>query len=112
MNDENKKLLNEETAREIKELRKLTPGSPEHSAAVESVERLYKTGLEEQKALDQKREGQKDRWTKIVTAVVGTGAQLGFLAVWFEKSLDFEKTGGWSNSVVRNITRFLKMPKN
>lgn len=111
MNDENKKLLEAETAREIKELSKLTPGSPEHSAAVESVERLYKTGLEEQKALDQKREARKDRWFKTGAAVIGTGAQLGFLAVWFEKSLDFEKTGGWSTSVFRNITRFLKLPK-
>lgn len=48
--DEIRKLLGEEIASEIKHLSSLEPGSNDHSAAVESLAKLYKLRIEEIKS--------------------------------------------------------------
>lgn len=111
MGEEIKNLLEEEIKNEIENLASLEPGSEKHSTAVESLAKLYKVKLDEDKTsmeyLDktqnrksdegfkvaQIEENVKDRYVKIGIAAAELVLPLMFYAFWMRKGFKFEEKG-------------------
>lgn len=113
---ENEKMLSEEIRSEIAELGDLEPGSQEHSAAVASLERLYKLEIEskrvkmEAEANEREEKFRRDQLkSDTVSRNVKTGVEA-FAAVttfatalWFGiKGFKFEETGTYVSQTFKN----------
>lgn len=133
MGDENRRLLEEEIEAEHIHLASLTPGTEEHSAAVESLCKLHKAKLEMDKQeielgeakmrresddeykRAQMREAAKERWLKYGFAGIELTAYLAFSACWMGRGYEFEKLGEYATSqtfqTFRNLVSRFKPTK-
>ena len=121
MGEENKSLLEEEIRTEIKRLAVLAPGSQEHTTAVESLTKLYKLKLEEDKnAIEhsekienresdknfkyaQMDESVKDRYVRIGIAAAELIIPIVFYGVWMRRGFEFEKEGTYTSTTFRGL---------
>lgn len=129
MGEEIKNLLEEEIKNEIENLASLEPGSEKHSTAVESLAKLYKVKLDEDKTsmeyLDKTRnresdkgfkvaqieENVKDRYVKIGIAAAELVLPLMFYAVWMGRGFKFEENGTYTSTTFRGLFNRFKPTK-
>ena len=121
MGEENRSLLEEEIKAEIKRLGSLESGSQEHTTAVDSLTKLYKLKLDEDKTsmeyLDktqnresdegfkvaQIEENVKDRYVKIGIAAAELVLPLMFYGVWMRRGFKFEQDGTFTSQTFRGL---------
>jgi len=121
MGEEIKSLLAKEIESEIENLDSLTPGSQEHSAAVESLAKLYKLKLEEDKTsmeylektdmhesdkgfkVAQLEESIKDRYFRLGIAAAELILPLMFYGIWMKRGFAFEKDGTFTSQTFRGL---------
>lgn len=129
MGEEIKNLLEEEIKNEIENLASLEPGSEQHSTAVESLAKLYKVKLDEDKTsmeyLDktqnresdedfkvaQIEENVKDRYVRIGIAAAELVLPLMFYAFWMRKGFKFEEKGTYTSTTFRGLFSRFKPTK-
>lgn len=119
--NETMELLREEIIDEIENLNSLTPGSEEHSVAVDSLVKLYKMKLEEEKVKNERTECCKRRsvdekqitqqnligYIRLGVDVAGIILPLIFYAGWLNAGFKFEETGAFSSATFKGlINRF------
>lgn len=119
-----KDLLEEEIRSEFEKLKSLTPGSKEHSEAVEAMTKLYKMNIEEtennrafmdrsDRDIDREREYQvklmelKDakltRYFRFGADMAGVVLPLVFYGIWMKKGFKFEETGTFTSTTFRGL---------
>lgn len=121
MGEENRSLLEEEIRAEIKRLGSLESGSQEHTAAVDSLTKLYKLKLEEDKntyerldkienrEIDQESktaqmaESVKDRYFRFGMAAAELVLPLMFYGVWMRRGFKFEQDGTFTSQTFRGL---------
>lgn len=126
--DELRKKLENEIANEIENLEDLELGSEEHAVAVESVAKLYKLKLEddrnEKEAEKNKAEFEEvkkqnevmklaeeaklkdakiDRYFRVGTAVGVVVLELAAYGHWYKKGLKFEETGTLTSPTMKGV---------
>lgn len=121
MGEENRSLLEEEIKAEIKRLGSLESGSSEHTTAVDSLTKLYKLKLEEDKntyerldkienrEIDQESktaqmaESVKDRYFRFGMAAAELVLPLMFYGVWMRRGFKFEQDGTFTSQTFRGL---------
>lgn len=121
MGEENRSLLEEEIRAEIKRLGFLESGSQEHTTAVDSLTKLYKLKLEEDKntyerldkienrEIDQESktaqmaESVKDRYFRFGMAAAELVLPLMFYGVWMRRGFKFEQDGTFTSQTFRGL---------
>lgn len=121
MGEENRSLLEEEIKAEIKRLGSLESGSQEHTMAVDSLTKLYKLKLEEDKnayerldkienrEIDQEsktaqmEESVKDRYFRYGMAAAELVLPLMFYGVWMRRGFKFEQDGTFTSQTFRGL---------
>ena len=121
MGEENRSLLEEEIKAEIKRLGSLESGSQEHTTAVDSLTKLYKLKLEEDKntyerldkienrEIDQESktaqmaESVKDRYFRFGMAAAELVLPLMFYGVWMKRGFKFEQDGTFTSQTFRGL---------
>ena len=121
MGEENRSLLEEEIKAEIKLLGSLESGSQEHTTAVDSLTKLYKLKLEEDKntyerldkienrEIDQESktaqmaESVKDRYFRFGMAAAELVLPLMFYGVWMRRGFKFEQDGTFTSQTFRGL---------
>lgn len=121
MGKENRSLLEEEIRTEIERLAELDSGSQEHTTAVESLTKLYKLKLEEDRnsmeysdktenrendrslKVAQLEENVKDRYIRIGIAAAELILPLMFYGVWMRQGFKFEKDGTFTSTTFRGL---------
>lgn len=121
MGEENRSLLEEEIKAEIKRLGFLESGSQEHTTAVDSLTKLYKLKLEEDKntyerldkienrEIDQESktaqmaESVKDRYFRLGMAAAELVLPLMFYGVWMRRGFKFEQDGTFTSQTFRGL---------
>ena len=129
MGEEIKELLEEEIKSEIENLSSLEAGSQQHSAAVESLAKLYKLKIEEDKSsmdyyekeesrnteIDIKRnqmdEAVKDRYFRLGIAAAELILPLMFYGIWMNRGFKFEKDGTYPSQTFRGLFSRFKPTK-
>lgn len=136
MNEEIKKMLDEEIKEEFHSLSSLQAGSKEKATAIENLETLYRLKIDETKIeidLDEKRnrrgmddesaerdirlkqvqleEQVKDRYFRIGIEAAGIILPLVFYAVWMRRGLKFEETGAYTSTTFRGLFNRFKPTK-
>ena len=109
MGEEIKNLLEEEIKNEIENLASLEPGSEKHSTAVESLAKLYKVKLDEDKTSMEY--NVKDRYVKIGIAAAELVLPLTFYAFWMRKGFKFEEKGTYTSTTFRGLFSRFKPTK-
>lgn len=125
MDEEIKKLLDEEIKHSIQDLSNLPIGS-DRTAAVDDLTKLYKLKLEEGKTRlnheenirkctfendlnrDQLKEQTKDRYFKLGMDAAKLVLPLLFYAVWMRKGLKFEESGSFTSATFRGLINCFK----
>lgn len=120
MNEENRSLADEIQA-QINALGSLVIGSPEHTEAVETLVKLYKLKLEEDRLVmerlekdadrendrnfkkAQMAEAVKDRWFRLGTAGAELLLPLIFYGIWMALGFEFERDGTFTSQTFRNL---------
>lgn len=121
MGDEIKEELMKEIKYEIENLYSLEAGTEEHSAAVESVSKLYKLKLEDDKQTmehlekvnnrenendfkeAERKECVKDRYVRIGIAAAELVIPLVFYGIWMRKGFKFEENGTYTSTTFRGL---------
>lgn len=121
MGEENRSLLEEEIKAEIKRLGFLESGSQEHTTAVDSLTKLYKLKLEEDKntyerldkienrEIDQESktaqmaESVKDRYFRFGMAAAELVLPLMFYGIWMRRGFKFEQDGTFTSQTFRGL---------
>lgn len=129
MGEEIKELLEEEIKSEIENLSSLEAGSQQHSTAVESLAKLYKLKIEEDKSsmeyyekeenrnmeIDLKRnqmdEAVKDRYFRLGIAAAELVLPLVFYGIWMNRGFKFEKDGTYTSQTFRSLFSRFKPTK-
>lgn len=121
MGEENRSLLEEEIRTEIERLAALESGSQEHASAVDSLTKLYKLKLEEDKnAIEnaekietikndkdfkhvQIAEAVKDRYIRIGIAAAELILPMVFYGIWMRRGFKFEENGTFTSTTFRGL---------
>lgn len=121
MDEEIRKLLEEEIKREIRDLSTLEPGSKEKSTAIEDLAKLYRLRIEEtrnewdfnekyesrdsdmQFKKNQLEEQVKDRYFRFGVEAAGIILPLIFYAIWMKRGFKFEETGTYTSTTFRGL---------
>ena len=129
MDEEIRKLLEEEIKTEIRDLSTLEPGSKEKSTAIEDLAKLYKLRIEETKnewdfsekyesrdsdiqfKKEQLEEQVKDRYFRFGVEVAGIILPLIFYAAWMKRGFKFEETGTYTSTTFRSLFNRFKPTK-
>jgi hypothetical protein len=129
MDEEIRKLLEEEIKAEIRDLSTLEPGSKEKSTAIEDLAKLYKLRIDETKnewdfnekyesrdsdiqfKKDQLEEQVKDRYFRFGVEVAGIILPLIFYAIWMKRGFKFEETGTYTSTTFRGLFNRFKPTK-
>lgn len=118
MAEVNATLLKKEIEREIRNLESLQPGSNEHSVAVESLNKLYRLKMDDDKDVsdylekhNQIKEMKKDRNIKIGIAFAELIVPLIFYGIWMKRGFKFEKDGTFTSSTFRSLWSRFKPAK-
>ena len=116
-----RKMLEEEIASQIENLDSLEQGSDEHSNAVDSVAKLYKLTIEEDRCNkefeeakrqretdkaakeDQLKDVKIDRYFRVGSIVAVTLLQLGAYGHWYKKGLKLEETGTLTSPTMKGV---------
>ncbi len=126
--DEIRKMMDEEIKSQIEQLSELNPGTEEHAAATESLAKLYKLRVEEDKneleyetkhdqmQADSNRqtfdeemqnkqlhEQDKDRLIRIGLETAGIILPLVFYGIWMRRGFKFEETGAFTSTTFRGL---------
>ena len=129
MDEEIRKLLEEEIKTEIRDLSTLEPGSKEKSTAIEDLAKLYRLRIEEtrnewdfdekyesrnsdiQFKKDQLEEQVKDRYFRFGVEVASIILPLIFYAAWMKRGFKFEETGTYTSTTFRGLFNRFKPTK-
>ncbi len=129
MGEENRSLLEEEIRTEIERLGSLESGSQEYSLAVDSLTKLYKLKLEEDRnAIEhmekienrendqdfkaaQLAESIKDRYFRVGIAAAELVLPLMFYGVWMRRGFKFETEGTFTSQTFRGLFSRFKPTK-
>lgn len=129
MGEEIKIMLEEEIKNEIENLSSLEAGSEKHSTAVESLTKLYRLKLDEDKSsmesiektenrendakfrCTQLEESVKDRYVRIGIAAAELILPLMFYAVWMRRGFKFEENGTYTSTTFRGLFNRFKPTK-
>ena len=129
MDEEIRKLLEEEIKAEIRDLSTLEPGSKEKSTAIEDLAKLYKLRIEETKnewdfnekyesrdsdiqfKKDQLEEQVEDRYFRFGVEAAGIILPLIFYAIWMKRGFKFEETGTYTSTTFRGLFNRFKPTK-
>ena len=129
MDEEIRKLLEEEIKTEIRDLSTLEPGSKEKSTAIEDLAKLYKLRIEETKnewdfnekyesrnsdiqfKKDQLEEQVKDRYFRLGVEAAGIILPLIFYAARMKRGFKFEETGTYTSTTFRGLFNRFKPTK-
>jgi len=129
MDEEIRKLLEEEIKAEIRDLSTLEPGSKEKSTAIEDLAKLYKLRIEETKnewdfnekyesrnsdiqfKKDQLEEQVKDRYFRFGVEAASIILPLIFYAAWMKRGFKFEETGTYTSTTFRRLFNRFKPTK-
>ena len=129
MGEEIKIMLEEEIKSEIENLSSLEAGSEKHSTAVESLTKLYRLKLDEDKSsmesiektenrendakfrFTQLEESVKDRYVRIGIAAAELILPLMFYAVWMRRGFKFEENGTYTSTTFRGLFNRFKPTK-
>ena len=129
MDEEIRKLLEEEIKTEIRDLSTLEPGSKEKSTAIEDLAKLYKLRIEETKnewdfnekyesrdsdiqfKKEQLEEQVKDRYFRFGVEAAGIILPLIFYAAWMKRGFKFEETGTYTSTTFRGLFNRFKPTK-
>ena len=129
MDEEIRKLLEEEIKTEIRDLSTLEPGSKEKSTAIEDLAKLYKLRIEETKnewdfsekydaregdiqlKKDQLEEQVKDRYFRLGVEAASIILPLIFYATWMKRGFRFEETGTYTSTTFRGLFNRFKPTK-
>lgn len=129
MGEEIKGLLEEEIKSEIENLSSLEAGSQKHSDAVDSLAKLYKLKLEEDKSsmeylektqnresdkgfkCAQMEEAIKDRYFRLGIAAAEIVLPLMFYGIWMKRGFAFEKDGTFTSQTFRGLFSRFKPTK-
>ncbi len=129
MDEEIRKLLEEEIKTEIRDLSTLEPGSKEKSTAIEDLAKLYKLRIEETKnewdfsekydaregdkqlKKDQLEEQVKDRYFRFGVEVASIILPWIFYAAWMKRGFKFEETGTYTSTTFRSLFNRFKPTK-
>ena len=129
MDEEIRKLLEEEIKAEIRDLSTLEPGSKEKSTAIEDLAKLYKLRIDETKnewdfnekyesrdsdiqfKKDQLEEQVKDRYFRFGVEAAGIILPLIFYAIWMKRGFKFEETGTYTSTTFRGLFNRFKPTK-
>jgi len=121
MDEEIRKLLEEEIKTEIRNLSTLEPGSKEKSTAIEDLAKLYRLRIEEtrnewdfnekyesrdsdmQFKKNQLEEQVKDRYFRLGMEVASIILPLIFYGIWMRKGFKFEETGTFTSTTFRGL---------
>lgn len=110
MNEENKVLLAEEIKHEIEHLKVLQYGGQEHALAVESLSKLYKLMIDDEKFFAehedknvQLKESIKDRYFRLGIAAAELLIPLIFYGIWMNRGFKFEEEGTFTSATFRNL---------
>jgi hypothetical protein len=121
MDEEIRKLLEEEIKTEIRDLSTLEPGSKEKSTAIEDLAKLYRLRIEEtrnewdfnekyesrdsdmQFKKNQLEEQVKDRYFRLGVEAAGIILPLIFYGIWMRKGFKFEETGTFTSTTFRGL---------
>lgn len=117
-------LLEEEIKSEFEKLKTLTPGSKEHSEAVDGVVKLYKLNLEETEnnrafnlkcdettnaeidlALrkEQAHDDRLNRYLRVGVEAAGVVLPLIFYGIWMKRGFKFEETGTFTSQTFKGL---------
>lgn len=103
-------LLGIEIRRSILNLETLTFGSQEHSAAVESVNKLYRLRVDSIKQSQENEQEERlkeerviDRRIKICLEAAKIGVPIVFYGIWMRRGLKFEETGTFTSKVFNGL---------
>lgn len=98
-----KQMLDEEIRDEITNLNALEPGTEEHSKAADTVAKLYKLKVEDDKIDKETSEQVKNRYLKYGLEAAGIIVPLIFYGIWMNKGFKFEETGTFTSSTFRGL---------
>lgn len=125
MEDQTRKLLTEQIEAILKELDSLPQGK-DRDAAVDSLCKLYRLRIDEDKnetelrkvqddnfakeqiAENELRSARIDRWVGYGLQALGIVLPLSFYAVWMKRGLQFEETGSFTSKTFQGLTKFFK----
>lgn len=117
-------LLEEEIKSEFEKLKTLTPGSKEHSEAVDGVVKLYKLNIEETEndrafnlkcdestnaAIDlglreaQAQNDRLNRYLRVGVEAAGVVLPLMFYGIWMKRGFKFEETGTFTSQTFKGL---------
>ena len=129
MNENVKKMLNDEIERQFEDLSTLASGSDEKVKAIEELVKLYKLKIDETKTeldyneklerrkmeieqfnkeKDQQNEQCKERYFKLGIEVAGIILPLIFYANWMKKGFKFEETGVFASTTFKGLFQKFK----
>ncbi len=118
MNEEIKKMLDEEIKSEIEDLSSLNPGSEEKSAAIDDLAKLYKLKIEEAKneidsteKKNQLSEDAKNRYFRLGVEAAGIILPIIFYSIWMNKGFKFEETGTFTSQTFRGLFKCFRPTK-
>lgn len=97
--NQNRELLEGEIQSEIKKISSMKPGTEEHSAAVESLAKLYKLDVDHTQVREQKWE----RYVRYGLETAGLVLPLVFYGVWMKRGFKFEETGTYTSTTFRGL---------
>lgn len=128
MDEDTRKLLEEEIKAEIRDISSLETGSKEKSAAIKDLAELYKLRIDETKTeleyndkyerrndeadgrerddqlkKDQLEEQVRDRYFRLGVETAGIILPLIFYAVWMRRGFRFEETGTYTSATFRGL---------
>jgi hypothetical protein len=107
MDDEIKKLLDEEIKAGLEDLAQIANGTGEKSSAIDDIVKLYRLKTDEAKNEQETIEQAKDRRIKLALETAGIVLPLIFYGIWMRKGLKFEETGTFTSTTFRGlINRF------
>lgn len=114
----NLELLNEAIGSQIENLKNIEPGSDDHVKATESLSKLYKLKIEEEKSLveldvkkEQYKKENRNSILKMGIDTAGIVLPLAFYANWMNKGFKFEETGTFTSTTFRGLFQKFKTTK-
>jgi len=132
MADEISNMLDEEIKSEMKKIKELTPGSDEHTKAVQTCERLYKLRQEdiskdrefmersERSAIDEQERQVKHKqqfWDRIMNGleigvkIAGIVIPAAVYCVFMDRGYKFEETGTYTSQNMKGLMGWYKPKK-
>lgn len=132
MTDEISNMLDEEIKTGFEKIKTLTPGSDEHTKAVQTYERLYKLRQEdiakdrefmdrsERSAVDEQERQIKHKqqfWDRVLTVldvgvkIAGIAVPAAIYAVFMDRGYKFEETGTYTSQNMKGLMGWYKPKK-